>query len=98
LGLEAYGLLRKSLTRSMSLNLRLGGGLFSILGFEKEAAEYRAEQVNALVPAAGGGLSLRWLFLRPFFAEMGVEYAHFFSVDDPSPGYLRPFAGMGLSK
>jgi hypothetical protein len=98
LGLEVRGLFQKDLTRRLSLNLGLGGGLFSILGFEKRTANYRAKEVNSLVPAAGGGLSLRWFFLESFFAETGMEYIHFFSVDNPSPGYLSPFAGIGFSK
>ena len=97
LGLEARGLLQKTLTRRLSLDLYLGGGIFSILGFEKRTASYQAREVNVLVPAAGGGLSLRWLFSGSFFAELGAEYTHFFSADTPSPGYLSPFAGMGFS-
>jgi hypothetical protein len=98
LGLEAYGLFQKNLTRRLSLNLRLGGGLFAILGFEKETAAYHAGQVNVLVPAAGGGLSLRRRFFKFLFAELGAEYTHFFSVDDPPPGYVRPFLGIGYSR
>jgi hypothetical protein len=98
LGLEARGLFQKDLTRRLSLNLGLGGGLFSILGFEKRTAGYRTKEVNALVPVIGGGLSLRWFFSEFFFAETGVEYTHVFSVDDPSPGYIGPFAGIGFSR
>jgi hypothetical protein len=96
LGLMAYGLLRKPLNRSLALTFRLGGGLSSILDFEKQSPETSAEKVNALVPAAGGGLSLQWSFAKFFFAELGAEYTHFFSVDHPSPGYLRPVLGIGF--
>jgi hypothetical protein len=98
LGLEAYGLFQKNISPRLSLNLRLGGGLFAVLGFEKTAPGSESPGVNALIPVAGLGLSLRWIFLGPFFAELGAEYTHFFSVDDPPPGYFRPFAGMGFSR
>jgi hypothetical protein len=96
-GLELYGLVQKPLTQRLALNLRLGGGLFSILGFEKKASGLKTEPVNALVPVAGGGLSIRLVFYKSFFARLGAEYTHFFSADDSPPGYLRPFAGMGLA-
>jgi hypothetical protein len=97
LGIEVYGLLQKTLGRYAALNLRLGGGLFSILGFEKTAPGHQTEEVNALIPSAGGGLSFRLFFLKSFFAELGAEYTHFFSADDSPPGYLRPFGGLGFS-
>jgi hypothetical protein len=98
LGFEAYGLLQKSLNRSMALNFRLGGGLSLILDFEKQALGTGVGKVNALAPTIGGGLSFQWRFVKFFFAELGVEYTHFFSVDNPSPGYLRPVLGIGFSK
>jgi hypothetical protein len=98
LGLKAYGLFQKPLNQNMALNLRLGGGLFSVLNFEKEASGEKAGSVNALVPAAGGGLSLQWFFSSSLFAELGADYTHFFSADNPSPGYIRPFAGIGFTQ
>jgi hypothetical protein len=95
-GLEVYGFVQKPLGRRVSAKLRLGGGLFSVAGFEKRAPGRRAGAVNALIPAAGGGLSLRMVVLTSFFADLGAEYTHFFSADDSPPGYLRPFAGLGL--
>jgi hypothetical protein len=98
LGLEIYYVFEKALSGNLVLDLRLGAGIFSVLGFEKRTASGGAGQLNALVPVAGGGLSLRWFFFKPFFAEMGMEYTHFFSVDNPSPGYLRPTLGIGFSR
>jgi hypothetical protein len=97
LGFEAYALFQKFLNRSIAFNLRLGGGFFSVLGFEKKTPQTGgAGQKNVLFPAAGGGISLRWFFYRAFM-ELGAEYMHLFSVDDPSPGYLRPVLGAGIS-
>jgi hypothetical protein len=95
-GLEVYGFVQKPLGRHISAKLRLGGGLFSVAGFEKKAPGSQAGATNALIPAAGGGLSLRFVFLKSFFADLGAEYTHFFSADDSPPGYLRPFAGIGF--
>jgi hypothetical protein len=97
LGVELYGLVQKTLNRHITISLRLGGGLFSLLGVEKKAPELGAKQMNALIPVAGGGLSLRLFFFGSFFADLGAEYTHFFSADDFPPGYLRPFAGIGFS-
>jgi hypothetical protein len=95
LGFTAYGLLRRPLNRNMALAFRLGGGIVSVLGFKKQTPE--AGEVDALIPAAGGGLFFQWSFFKSLFAELGVEYTHFFSVDNPSPGYLRPVLGIGFS-
>jgi hypothetical protein len=27
--------------------------------------------------------------------EAGLDFTHFFTVDNPPPGYLRPFLGAG---
>jgi hypothetical protein len=97
LGIEAYGFVQRTLSRRVSAKFRLGGGLFSILGFEKKAPGHQAGQINALVPVAGGGLSLRLFFSESLFADLGAEYTHFFSADDSPPGYLRLFAGAGFS-
>ena len=95
--LELYGLIQKPLTRRLAARLRLGGGLFSVLGFEKNAPELKADAVNALIPAATAGLTLRLVFFDSFFADLGAEYTHFFSADNSPPGYARPFAGMGFA-
>jgi hypothetical protein len=97
IGIELYGLFQKTLNRRMTAKLRLGGGIFSIAGFEKKAPGIQAGQVNALIPAAAAGFSLRLFFLKSFFADLGVEYTHFFSAADSPPGYLRPFGGIGFS-
>jgi hypothetical protein len=47
------------------------------------------------VPALAAGFSFQWFIKKPFFVEAGVDFTHFFTADSPSPGYLRPFAGVG---
>jgi hypothetical protein len=51
--------------------------------------------MTILIPAIAAGASFKWLVKKPFFAEAGFDFVHFFTVDNPQPGYLRPFAGAG---
>jgi hypothetical protein len=97
LGIKLYGSAEKTLNRRLAIRLRLGGGIFSILGFEKRAPGLKSEPVNALVPVAGGELSIRLALYKSLFADLGAEYTHFFSTGDSPPGYLRPFWGIGFS-
>jgi hypothetical protein len=95
-GFACFVIFQKPLGRHVNFDFRLGGGLFSIMGFEKHGAENSSGEINALFPAVGGGAALQWLFTQFFFVELGAEYLHLFSVDDPSPGYCRPVFGAGL--
>jgi hypothetical protein len=97
LNVGLYGLLQKALGRSLFLSVRLGGEVAYILDFEKQALGLSAGKINALIPAAAGGVSIRKIFSSSLFAELGVDYLRCFSVDNPSPAYLRPFLGAGVS-
>jgi hypothetical protein len=81
----------------LAINLRAGGGIFLLQDLNKHNADESYETISVMLPAGSGGLSVLWTFKKPFFAEAGLEITHFFSVDNPSPGYLRPFVGLGLS-
>jgi hypothetical protein len=97
LGARAYLLGQKRfLDNTLVLNLRLGGGAYLMMDLRKETAGESYDPTSALFPTVGGELSLLWVFREPFFAEAGAAYLHFFSVDDPSPGFVQPFFGLGL--
>jgi hypothetical protein len=81
--------------RVISLDFRMGGGIYSIMDYHFTFDRGKTEPITILVPAIAGGISLKWLIKKPFFVEAGLDFTHFFTVDDPSPGYLRPFAGAG---
>jgi hypothetical protein len=81
--------------RRMSLDFRIGGGIYSFFDYHLAFDRGRADSITALVPVAAGGLSFQWLVRKPFFVEAGLDFSHFFTVDDPSPAYLRPSAGLG---
>jgi hypothetical protein len=81
--------------RVITFDFRIGGGLYSVLDYHLTFDRGGTEPATALIPAVAAGLSFRWLIRKPFFMEAGLDYTHFFTADNPSPGYLRPFAGAG---
>ncbi|MDR3191679.1 MAG: hypothetical protein LBT87_01290 [Treponema sp.] len=81
--------------RVMAFDLRIGAGLNSVLVYHFTFDRGKTEPMTVLIPAIAAGVSFKWLVRKPFFVEAGVDFTHFFTVDNPSPGYLRPFAGAG---
>jgi hypothetical protein len=81
--------------RVMVLNFRIGGGIYSFLDYHFIFDKGKTDPVTILVPAIAAGVSFQRLIKKPFFVEAGLDFAHFFTADNPSPGYLRPFAGLG---
>jgi hypothetical protein len=95
-GAAIYGVYRRWFdNRVMTLDFRIGGGIYSVLDYHLTFSRGRSKSITALVPAFAMGASFQWLVRKPFFMEAGLDFSHFFTVDNPSPGYLRPFAGMG---
>jgi hypothetical protein len=68
---------------------------FLLKNLNKHYSGKNYDTSDVLLPAGSGGLSFLWAFKEPFFAEAGLEFTHFFSVDKSAPGYLRPFLGLG---
>jgi hypothetical protein len=81
--------------RVMALDVRLGGGIYAALDYHFTFDRGETEPINVLMPAIAAGVSFQWFIKKPFFVEAGLDFTHFFTVDDPSPGYLRPFIGAG---
>jgi hypothetical protein len=97
LGLAFYGLAQKRLPQfNGAFIFRIGAGLYPVLNFYKESSGIRDDPVNVLFPSIGAGVSFRWFFYDAYFVDLGVDYLHFFSVDNPPPGYLRPMLGIGI--
>ncbi|MDR2078240.1 MAG: hypothetical protein LBP74_00780 [Treponema sp.] len=95
-GIAIYGVYQRWLSnRVMSFDVRIGGGIYSILDYYFTFDKGKTEPLTVLVPAIAAGVSFRWLIRKPFFIEAGLDFTQFFTVDDPSPGYLRPFTGAG---
>jgi hypothetical protein len=81
--------------RIMTLDVRAGGGIYSVVDYHLSFERGDTEPITLLIPAVVAGVSFRWFMIKPFFVEAGFDFTHFFTVDTPSPGYLRPFAGAG---
>jgi hypothetical protein len=95
-GAAVYGIYQYWFSnRVMALDFRLGGGLYSVLDYHFTFNRGKTEPLLILVPAITVGASFQWFIKKPFFLEFGLDFAHFFTVDNQSPGYLRPFAGAG---
>ncbi|MDR3191441.1 MAG: hypothetical protein LBT87_00065 [Treponema sp.] len=95
-GAAIYGVYQRWLTnRVMALNFRIGGGIYSVLVYHLTFNRGKTEPMTVLIPVIAAGVSFQWLVRKPFLVEAGLDFTHFFTVDDPSPGYLRPFIGVG---
>jgi hypothetical protein len=95
-GAAIQGLYQKWFSnRAMALNFRIGGGVYSVLDYRLAFDNGSTEPITVLIPVLEGGVSLQWFVKKPFFVEAGLNFSHLFTVDDSSPGYLRPFAGAG---
>jgi hypothetical protein len=96
-GAAIYGLYRRWFAgRVMSLDFRLGGGIYSLVDYHLTfEGGGKSNPILVLIPAIVSGASLQWHGTESFFIEAGLDFSHFFTVDNPSPGYLRPFAGLG---
>jgi hypothetical protein len=95
-GAAIYGVYQRWFSnRVMVFDFRIGGGIYAVLDYSFTFDRGKTEPMTILIPAIAAGISFKWLIRKPFFVETGLDFTHFFTVDDPSPGYLRPFAGAG---
>jgi hypothetical protein len=95
-GAAIYGVYQRWLSnRVMAFDIRMGGGIYSVLNYHFTFERGETEPVTILIPVIAAGASFKWFIKKPFFVEAGLDFTHFFTVDDLSPGYLRPFAGAG---
>jgi hypothetical protein len=96
LGGEIFGVYQRMLAnRVMAFRVRVGGGIYSVLNYHFSFAAGTTPPLKVLIPAASAGASFHWFFLKSVFLETGLEYTHMFSVDNPMPGYLKIFLGIG---
>ncbi|MDR2257807.1 MAG: hypothetical protein LBE14_01520 [Treponema sp.] len=81
--------------RIMVLNFRIGGGVYAVLDYHFISNGGKAEPATILLPVIATGVSFQWFIRKPLFVEAGLDFTHLFTEDKPSPGYLRPFIGVG---
>ncbi|GHV69338.1 hypothetical protein AGMMS49928_11230 [Spirochaetia bacterium] len=96
-GAELNILFQKWLSnRVMALTFRIGGGFGMVTDFHFSYSRgNNSEPMSFLSPRAAAGVSFLYLMTRSFFVEAGAEYMYWFTVDYPSPQYLRPRIGAG---
>jgi hypothetical protein len=95
-GAAIYGIYQYGFSNQiMTLGFRIGGGIYSVLNYHFVFDKGATDPITILIPAAAAGVSFRMFVKKPFFVEAGLDFIHLFTVDNPSPGYLRPFVGAG---
>ncbi|GHV84710.1 hypothetical protein AGMMS50230_03180 [Spirochaetia bacterium] len=82
----------------MAVVLRAGGGANVTLNYHFRYAAGKSKPVMILLPQMQAGISFLWVFKKPYYAEGGIDFVHWFSKDSSSPGYLRPWIGAGWKR
>ncbi|GHV35912.1 hypothetical protein AGMMS49546_00210 [Spirochaetia bacterium] len=84
------------LNKIMTVNLRLGGGISTVMDYRYNYGAANSEPLLAYYVSAGGGASFQWYPVRHFFLELGLEFNHILTMKDtPQQGYIRPMIGTG---
>jgi hypothetical protein len=89
-GIQANGLYKKLLpNRIMSLNARAGMGISFLSGLSFDYGSIQSDPVSSWSPSLSAGLSFQWYIYKSLFLELGTDYVHIFSRDNPQPGLLN---------
>jgi hypothetical protein len=81
--------------RSISVNIRIGGGLSYLSSRFDFNSGLDITNHAAWNPSVNAGVSLQSRFGASLFLDAGVEYFHIFSKDSLMLNYLRPMVGIG---
>jgi hypothetical protein len=81
--------------RAVTLDFRIGGGLYSFLDYHLTFDRGATDSIIVLTPALVAGLSFQWNITKSLFMDAGLDFSQLLTVDNPPPGYLWPFAGLG---
>jgi hypothetical protein len=81
--------------RSTALNIRLGGGLSYIDSRFVFNDGLDADEKKAWNPSIIAGLSVLGFLNKSLFLDIGLDYYHVFTQDNPVLNYLRPTVGFG---
>ncbi|MDR2663556.1 MAG: hypothetical protein LBC31_11230 [Treponema sp.] len=97
-GIHVNALYQKSLPpKTMFINVRLGGGVTSLLDFHFTYANGASRSMQGFYISAGADISFQWFFFRFFYLEAGLAYRHIITAGEPfQQGYISPFAGVGI--
>ncbi|MDR2864084.1 MAG: hypothetical protein LBV68_00555 [Spirochaetaceae bacterium] len=83
------------IAKPLLLNIRIGAGsaIFDRLQFET-ATQFKSG--TYVCPYFASGISLNIFFGSWFFIAPGVEFMNIFTVDQPSPAYIKTSFGIGF--
>jgi hypothetical protein len=80
---------------SLALNFRLGGGLAFIWNLTMDyTGNAQKEKISTWLSSAALSVSLQYCITENFSVDVGAEYFHLFSVDNPFLNFIRPYAGI----
>ncbi|MDR2210904.1 MAG: hypothetical protein LBO65_05465, partial [Spirochaetaceae bacterium] len=98
LGLYANGLFQKWMRDyTLAVNLRLGGGINSILGMEFDHRDgSHSKKTSTLLMTVNAGASVQWFVWKSLFIEGGVEYVQLISLQGDPSGFIRAAASLGI--
>jgi hypothetical protein len=82
--------------RVMALNIRAGGGIYSLLDFSFDFGAVKSDPVTTWFPSVNAGASFQWYPVKHFYLELGMDYLYLFTVDTPRLGSLKPGIGAGV--
>lgn len=87
------------LKRTFFVNLSAGGGIFAVMDFSYDFNGRSLGSTSHTFMSAIGGLSLTYIFKKPWFATAGADFIQVFTpspTDTPFPALIRPFIGAGV--
>ncbi|GHV06047.1 hypothetical protein FACS189485_13940 [Spirochaetia bacterium] len=80
--------------RTSAFNFRAGMGVTTVLDLYYEYGDSTRHFTGEYI-SLGGGISFQLRIVSHLFFEIGMDFTHIFSPDDPSPpGYIRPSLGL----
>jgi len=92
--LNQFYLIRKKL----AFNVSVGGGISYLSNFYYEYPDGGDpyEVPTSTMPSAAAGLSFMIFVNKLIYISPGVDFIHIFSQDTPMPGFIRPYALVGI--
>jgi hypothetical protein len=82
----------------LAINVRAGAGTTIIYDVQIGRDHFLAEGSGGTwVMSWGGGISAQLFFLQYFYLDIGVDFYHIITNDNPQQGYIRPAVGIGGS-
>ena len=83
--------------RNFAFNLILGAGITTLFDFHYTyPAGQQTESEVSHYASVIAGFSFMGFFARPFYISAGVDFIHVFSPEGSMPGFIRPFAALGV--